>query len=267
VIEHVSGVDDPRLAGYAHVGDPVWLRSNGLFVAEGRFVVRRLLEADRFDVESIVVIPSALDGMSDVLERAPCPVFVAHRPALAALTGFDFHRGCLALARRPAAESPLASFAGARRLLALESVGNPDNIGGLFRVAAAFGAGGLLLDAASGDPFYRKAIRTSMGATLRLPFARLSSWPGDLEVLRDRGFAVVALTPDRSATPIGAYTATLPADQRLILMLGAEGEGLTPDAIAAADVSVCIPIASGVDSLNVVVAAGIALALLRDPSA
>jgi tRNA G18 (ribose-2'-O)-methylase SpoU len=159
-------------------------------------------------------------------------------------------------------ELPLEAFAGARRLMALEAVANPDNVGGLFRVAAAFDAGGVLLDRASGDPFYRKAIRTSMGATLDLPFKRLESWPSDLGLLRGRGFQIAALTPDRAAASLAAYAATVDRNRPLVLLLGAEGSGLTPEALSTADVRVRIPIAAGVDSLNVVVAAGIALAAL-----
>jgi tRNA G18 (ribose-2'-O)-methylase SpoU len=147
--------------------------------------------------------------------------------------------------------------------VALEGVGNPDNIGGLFRVAAAFDAGGVLLDRTSGDPLYRKAIRTSMAATLRVAFARVDPWGAALDVLRRQGFHLVALTPDASATPLSTYAATMPAGWRLVLMLGGEGPGLTAGSLRAADVRVRIPISAEVDSLNVVVAAGIALAVLR----
>ena len=249
-------------AQYAHVGDPVWLRTRGLFVAEGRLVVRRLIEGGRYELASVVVTPAAFDSLVDVRARALCPVYVVDRSALASMTGFDFHRGCLALAKRPGVEAPLEAFAGARRLIAVESVANPDNVGGLFRVAAAFDAGGVLLDHACGDPFYRKAIRTSMGATLDVPFRRLTSLPPDLGVLRRRGFQIAALTPDPAATPLDAYAATVDRHRPLVLMFGAEGPGLTAEALGAADVRVRIPIAAGVDSLNVVVAAGIALAAL-----
>ena len=249
-------------AQYAHIGDSVWLRAHGLFVAEGRLVVRRLIEAGRYEMVNVVVTPAALESLADVRARVRCPVHVVERPALASLTGIDFHRGCLALAKRPGADPPLEAFAGARRLMALESVANPDNVGGLFRVAAAFDAGGVLLDRASGDPFYRKAIRTSMGASLDVPFTRLESWTASLAMLRGRGFQIAALTPDPIATPLAAYADTVSRDRPLVLMLGAEGPGLSPEALSAADVRVRIPIAAGVDSLNVVVAAGIALAAL-----
>jgi tRNA G18 (ribose-2'-O)-methylase SpoU len=262
VSEALHHLDDPRVADYAKVGDPAWLRDHGLFVAEGRLVVRRLIEAGRFGIESILTTSTALKTLGDRVDTLECPVYVITPAALESLTGFDFHRGCLALARRPAATPSLDGFTGAHRLLALEGVGNPDNVGGLFRVAAAFDAGGVLLDPRSGDPLYRKAIRTSMGAALRLPFARATSWPNELMGLRERGFQIVALTPAASATPLPAFAAASSSEDRLILMVGAEGPGLTPTALDAADVHVRIPIADSVDSLNVVVAAGIALASL-----
>ncbi len=257
----VSALDDPRVAAYADVGNPDRLRAAGLFVAEGRLVVRRLVEAGRFEIHSVLVTPAALREMADVLQPAPWPVYAAAPRFLQQLTGFDFHRGCLALATR-GPTPPLDAFTTARRLLALEAIGNPDNVGGLFRAAAAFGVDGLVLSPACADPFYRKAIRTSMGAVLRVPFATAGRWPHDLEALRAAGMLVVALTPDASATPLRDLAAALAPDARLVLMFGAEGPGLTPDALRAADHLVRIPIAADMDSLNVVVAAGIALATL-----
>jgi tRNA G18 (ribose-2'-O)-methylase SpoU len=259
----ISDSSDPRVADYAHVGDPAWLRRRGLFVAEGRLVVRRLIDGGRFVIRSVLVTPPALAALEDVLDAARCPIYVCSQQTLESLSGIKFHRGCLAIAARPETEIPLARFSGARRLLALEGVGNPDNIGGLFRVAAAFEAAGVLLDRTSGDPLYRKAIRTSMGATVRLPFACIDAWDAGLDALRGHGFHLVALTPDASATPLSLYAATLPPERPLVLMLGGEGPGLTVQSLRTADVTVRIPIAADVDSLNVVVAAGIALAALR----
>lgn len=258
MIHHVAGADDPRLAAYAHVGDPARLQAAGLFVAEGRLVVERLIEAGRYEVASVLVSPAAFDALAIRLARLPADVYVAPQSVLNATTGFNFHRGCLALARRPAAP-PLARFFDARRLLIVEGVGNPDNIGGLFRAAAALDADGIVLDPRSGDPLYRKAIRTSMGAALRLPFGRISAWPGELAAFRDRGFRLIALTPDSPARTVAAAAADGLCDARLALMLGAEGSGLSREALAAADERVRIPIAPDVDSLNVVVAAAIAL--------
>ena len=147
-------------------------------------------------------------------------------------------------------------------MLALEGVGNPDNVGGLFRTAAAFGADGVLLDQQSGDPLYRKAIRTSMGAALRLPFVRTEDWRGTIAAFRERGFRVIALTPSASAVDL-AEVPPVRQDERVVVMVGAEGPGLDPASLEAADLRVRIPIDDAVDSLNVVVAAGIALNQLR----
>jgi tRNA G18 (ribose-2'-O)-methylase SpoU len=160
VIEPVERADDPRIREYRHTGNPAWLRRQGLFVAEGRLVLKRLLDSGRFPVRSILLTPPALQSFGASLDT-PAPIFVASPDLLRELTGFDFHRGCLALAHR-ASEDPIGGrFADAELLLAIEGVGNPDNIGGLFRAAAAFGVDGVLLDPASADPFYRQAVRSS----------------------------------------------------------------------------------------------------------
>ncbi len=270
MIHRIESLSDERVAAYAHVADSAWLLERGLFVAEGRLVVRRLLETDRFVVESVLLTPAAVAALGSALStdryRDSLPVYVCEQPILNELAGFNFHRGCLALAKRPLDTIPLDRFA-AHRLLALEGVGNPDNVGGLFRVAAAFGVGGVLLDQRSGDPLYRKAIRTSMGAALRVPFSKSSSWLDDLRWLQRSGIKLVALTPDPGATTLTAFAAGLEAEQPLALMLGAEEPGLTRAALDTADARVRIPISPEVDSLNVVVAAGIALATLQPPSA
>jgi tRNA G18 (ribose-2'-O)-methylase SpoU len=181
------------------------------------------------------------------------------------LAGFNFHRGCLAMADRPAAVDPLARFAHAPCVLALEGIGNPDNVGGLFRAAAALGGGAVLLDGRCADPLYRKAIRTSMGAAFRIPFAVVDQWLPTIQALARGEADVVALTPNPSAKRLIDVTRECSSRRRVILMLGAEGAGLSNAAIAAATVAARIPIARDVDSLNVVVAAGIALAALARP--
>jgi tRNA G18 (ribose-2'-O)-methylase SpoU len=156
----------------------------------------------------------------------------------------------------------LEVIAGAPRVLALEAVGNPDNVGGLFRVASALGAGGILLDDSCADPFYRKAIRTSMGASLRVPFVSAADWMPSLEGLRTRGHTLVALTPGTDAIALDEWRPA--AATRLTLLLGSEGSGLRPATLALADVFLRIPMDRAADSLNVVVAAAIALRELRD---
>lgn len=213
-------------------------------------------------MHSVAVTPPAAAALASLLERRPdVRVHVCDRETLQAITGYDFHRGCVALAWRPAVETTLEDLAAARRLLALEGIGNPDNVGGLFRTAFALGVDGMLLSPRAADPLYRKAIRTSMAATLRLPFARVPDWPGGLAALRERGFRVIALTPHPDAVPLSGVTAA-PTDQ-LIVVAGSEGAGLSEDSLRYADVMVRIPVDPRADSLNVVVATGIVLNALR----
>ncbi|HVZ20596.1 MAG TPA: RNA methyltransferase [Vicinamibacterales bacterium] len=240
---------------YRGVGEPAAMERLGLFVLEGRLVVRRAIESG-VRPESLLVTPAALDALADLQpEHLPFPVYVATPEALNGVTGFNFHRGCVALARRPAALPSLDSLLHSPCLLALEGVGNPDNIGGLFRTASALGAGGVLLDRTSGDPLYRKAVRTSMGAVLRVPWTRVDGWSEAFDTVRRAGFTIVALTPSADAMPIERA----PRPGRVVLLLGAEGPGLLAQTLALADLRVRIPIDPQADSLNVVVAAGIAL--------
>lgn len=243
---------------YRLVGDPAALERAGLFVVEGRLIVERLLLDGAFRIHSVVVTPPAAQALAPVFAQRPdVPVQVCEPRELESVTGFDFHRGCLALAWRPPPIASLERFVLAKRLLAIESVGNPDNVGGLFRTAFALGADGVLLDRATGDPLYRKAIRTSMGATLRLAFTRLAAWPDDLQTLRSRGFRVLALTPNPEAVALDDVEVT--AADPVIVVVGSEGCGLTTGALTQSDLQVRIPVDPRADSLNVVVAAGIAL--------
>jgi len=262
--ERIHGLGDPRVADYRDVREPELVRGRGLFVAEGRLVVRRLIEDARYEVRSVLVTEAARASLAAALSRLPpeVPVFVCAAEEFRGLTGYNIHRGCLALARRPPDPSVDAIARGARRLVVLEEIANPDNIGGAFRNAAAFGVGGVVLSPGCSDPFYRKAIRTSMGATLRVPFARDERWPEALATIRAGGFTIVALTPREPAEDLAVAAARL-AGGRIALVLGTEGAGLTPAVEDAADVRVRIPIRPEVDSLNVAVATGIALYAFR----
>ncbi len=251
--------DDPRIEAYRHVGDSHWLRERDLFVAEGRLVVARLFELGHA-VHSLLVTPPAHDALGPIAS-ADCPVYVASPAILSAVTGFNFHRGCLALARRLPSR-PLDSFADACRLIVLEKVGNPDNVGGIFRTGAALGADGVIVSPGSADPLYRKAVRTSMGAALRLPFSIVEDWPGAVTELRRMRFVVAALSPSGAVT-LDDFAASIDPGTRIALLAGAEGPGLSPEALNAAETSVRIPVDSHSDSLNVVVAVAIALQRLR----
>jgi tRNA G18 (ribose-2'-O)-methylase SpoU len=255
----IASLDDPRIAAYRLTASPADLIAAGLFIAEGRLVVERLLRLERYAIHSVLVTPPALGAIEGALasRAAPPPVFVIDQPQMNTVVGFNIHRGCLALAERPARETlSSAHLATARRIVVLEGVNNPDNVGGIFRSAAAFGVDLVVLGPGCSDPLYRKAIRTSMAATLLVPFVDAGAWPNALDVLRDAGFSRIALTPAVDAISLGDMTHEL---SRVALMIGAEGDGLTGEALAHADRRVRIPIASHVDSLNATVAASIAL--------
>jgi tRNA G18 (ribose-2'-O)-methylase SpoU len=249
-------LEDPRLELYRHVADPQWLRARGFFVAEGRFVVQRLLEHGGYTIESILVTPAAERALESSI-GAGVTVHVAEQPVLDSITGFKFHRGCLAIVRRPE-QASLSAFAEARRLVVLEGVGNPDNIGGIFRSSAAFAADGVILDRACADPLYRKAVRTSMGAVLRLPFALTDSSAVAIGDVKRMGFLTAGLAPAGRLT-LDEFAATLGSNARVAIAAGAEGPGLTAEAMANVDVTVRIPVDPRSDSLNVVVAVSIAL--------
>ncbi len=257
-IERVAP-DDPRLGDYHNVPDPQLVRGRGLFVAEGRLVVQRLIEDGRYRVRSLLVSAAALQALAPVIARLDrsVPVYVCEPADFLGITGFNIHRGCLAIAERPASRRLDDIADSARRLVIMESVANPDNLGGVFRNAAAFGFGGVLLNAACCDPLYRKAIRTSMAATLRVPYAIAEPWPATIDDLRRRGFTVAALTPREPAVPLDAVAWAESA--AIALLVGSEGAGLSADAEQRADMRVRIPISPDVDSLNLAVAAGIAM--------
>jgi tRNA G18 (ribose-2'-O)-methylase SpoU len=266
-IQRITSPDDPRVAAYRGVTDPELARSRGVFVAEGRLVVRRVLEDARYRVQSLLLNEAAYRDLAPLVDRAPAgtEVLLCETSDFLGITGVDIHRGCLAIVERPAAVALNDVIADASRLIALDGVANADNVGGVFRNAAAFGADGVMLGPGCCDPFYRKAVRTSMGAVLRVPFARADDWPAALQALRVEGFTIVALTPREASETLDVF-ASRAVGVRVALLVGAEGAGLTPSVESAADVRVRIPIANGVDSLNVAVAAGIALYALRGPT-
>jgi tRNA G18 (ribose-2'-O)-methylase SpoU len=255
--------DDPRIADYRAVREADLLAQRGLFVAESRLVVERLLASRRFAVRSLLVNEAALAALAPALASHPgAPeVFVAPRELISSLAGYPVHQGCLALAERGAVVAPEALAAGARAglLVALEQLADPDNVGGAFRNALAFGADGVLLAPGGADPLYRKSIRVSTGATLQLPFARCTSWPRELEKLRASGWTVLAAVAQPDALDVRAFGATRPMPERVCLVVGSEGSGLSAAARAAADACVTIRMRAGFDSLNVATATGILL--------
>jgi tRNA G18 (ribose-2'-O)-methylase SpoU len=266
-VEPITGPDDPRVTEYHDVQDAERRRRQGLFVVENRTVVRLLLTASRYRARSLLVTAPALESLRDLLatlDPAP-PVYLASQDTVRRIAGFNFHGGCLAIGERgtePTMEDVLAP-GGRRLVVALEELGNPDNVGGVFRNAMAFAVDAVVLSPGSVDPLYRKAIRVSVGGTLAVPFARAPVWPAALGALRRAGFALLALSTRRTAIDVAALGVASPLPERIALLLGHEGHGLAPETLAAADLEATIPMAPGVDSLNVATAAGIALHRLR----
>lgn len=253
--QRITDPDDPRLEPFRDLRDRDRRSRDGLFVVETRAVVRELL-ASRFPTRAILVNDAGLDALTPPPD---VPVLVAPLALMRELVGFKFHRGCLALGERiagPSLDDVLAR--GPRRLVLLDDVTDPDNVGAVFRNARAFGADAVILSAGCADPLYRKSIRVSMGASLHVPFVHVEPTADAVARLRRDGITVLALTP-RS----GVDVATLPPPARAALLLGTEGPGLDPSLVDAADVAVTIPMASDVDSVNVATAAAIALHALR----
>jgi tRNA G18 (ribose-2'-O)-methylase SpoU len=254
----IDDPDDPRIDDYRNVPDPELIARRGLFVAEGRLVVRRLLESGRWHVRSLLVTETALVSVRDALAEHPLlPVYIVEQPVMNRIAGFNIHRGCLALGERRALADWRALAATSRTLAILERIGNADNVGSIVRSAAAFGVDGVLLGPACADPLYRKAIRTSMGAALAIPFARAEPWPDVLAGLREDGWVIIGLTPSADDTLRDSVDAA--HGRKTALVVGHEGDGLSAEALAACGRHARVPMAHGVDSLNAATAAAIAM--------
>lgn len=265
----VDDFDDPRLGDYRNLKDAALSRERGRFIVEGTGTLRVLLGRSAHRPDSILLSERAYAGLRDELDAlAPdCPVYVGTQRVLDRVVGFPIHRGCLAACPRPAIDDPLALARAALaretapRLVVLEALTNLDNVGLVFRNAMALGARAVLLCPRCCDPLYRKAVRTSMGGTLCVPWARTEDLGALLAALRAEGYTTLALDPAAENESIDRIDAAGlgPA----ALLLGTEGAGLSAAARAAADRRVRIAMEPGVDSLNVAVAAGIALSHLR----
>jgi tRNA G18 (ribose-2'-O)-methylase SpoU len=262
-LQRVGGPDDVRLADYVGLTD-VALRSRrepelGLYMAESEKVIRRALDAGHRP-RSMLLSHRWLGPMDDLVHRveaAGAPVYVGTPATLESITGFNVHRGAIAAMHRPVPVPLDALLATTRRVVVLEDVVDHTNVGAVFRSAAGIGADAVLVSPRCADPLYRRAVRVSMGTVFQVPWARLAPWPGGLAVLRDHGFTVAALALAADAVPLDAVGAAPP--DRLALVLGTEGDGLSDLALAEADLAVRIPMAGGVDSLNVAAAAAVAL--------
>ncbi|ONH57053.1 rRNA methyltransferase [Frankia sp. CcI49] len=260
---------DPRVSDYVALTDVALRRrrepEQGLFIAEGERVIERALRAG-YQPRSVLVSPARRHGVPAGFWARPspgqpaAPVYVAGPAVLAAITGFEVHRGALASMCRREPLDAARLLATARRVLVCEDLVSHTNLGAIFRSAAGLGMDAVLLSPRCADPLYRRSVRVSMGEVFAVPYARLEPWPAALSLLRMSGFEVVALTPAADAQELTAAWAA--PDDRVAVLLGTEGSGLTDEVLATATRRARIPMAHGVDSLNVAATAAIACYVL-----
>ncbi len=262
----VEDAADPRLRDYVGLTDMALRRhrepAEGLFIGEGEKVIRRALVAGH-PLRSLLLAPKWLAGLEDVVGATDAPVYLASEAVLEQVTGFAVHRGALASLHRLPLPAAAELLADARRVAVLEDFTNHTNTGAVFRAAAALGIDAVLLSPRCADPLYRRSVKVSMGTVFAVPWARLAPWPQALAAVRSAGFTLLALTPDPAALPLAEVPPA--AVRRCALLLGAEGPGLSPGARAATDLAVRIPMARGVDSLNVAAAAAVAFYAVTHP--
>ena len=258
---------DEALSDYVGLTDVALRRriepAGGLYVAESEKVIRRALAAGHRP-RSLLMGERWLDDLADVVADAEArgiPVFVGEPDVIESLTGFHLHRGALAAMHRPVLPDVATVVAGARRVVVLEDVVDHTNVGAVFRSCAALAVDAVLVTPRCADPLYRRAIRVSMGTVFQVPWTRIDPWPAGIGTLRDLGFEVAALALSDDAVDLDAYAGRAP--RRVALVLGTEGDGLSRRTVAGVDVVVRIPMAGGVDSLNVAAAGAVATWALR----
>jgi tRNA G18 (ribose-2'-O)-methylase SpoU len=262
---YLETADDPRVSDYTQLTD-VHLRkvrepAEGMYIAESSRVLRRALAAGHRP-RSFFLAEKWLTDLNDVFEQYPdVPVFIGSAALLEDITGFHLHRGAMAAMERPAPVALPELLAGSRRVAVLEDIVDHTNVGAIFRSAAALGIDAVLVTPRCGDPLYRRSVRVSMGTVFQVPWARLDSWPGDLARLRDSGFTIAAMELTGDAVDLDVLAARNP--DRLALVLGTEGAGMSDATLAAVDLAVKIPMRAGVDSLNVAAASAVAFWELR----
>ncbi|MFI8276957.1 TrmH family RNA methyltransferase [Streptomyces sp. NPDC085929] len=267
----VEDPDDPRLRDYTGLTDVELRRrrepEEGLFIAEGEKVIRRAKDAG-YEMRSMLLSAKWVDVMRDVIDELPAPVYAVTPELAERVTGYHVHRGALASMQRkplPTADELLAGEGAGRRIAVFEGFVDHANLGAAFRSAAALGISAILLSPDCADPLYRRAIKVSMGSVFSVPYGRLDKWPADLEKVREAGYRILAMTPSPKATPLDQ----VPPErfERSAIMLGSEGHGLSTHALRAADEWVRIPMAEGIDSLNVAAASAVAFYATRPPQA
>lgn len=280
-VVHISDLADPRIADYANMRDAELAQRcdpqdagahGGLFVAEGELVLERLIDSP-FPTRSVLLTPTRLEALRTRLEKLPeqTPVYLAEPPVLSAIVGFNMHRGVLAMGERRQTHTLDDMLGLGGPLVVLEDLTNHDNLGGIFRNAAALGGAGcgVLLSPRCADPLYRKSLRVSMGHVLGVPFARLAEWPGDLLRVRAAGFDVLGMTPGNGSIDL-EQAAREATGRKTALVFGSEGLGLSETAVVECSKLVRIemlatPQGRVIDSLNVAMAMGIAMYRLGRP--
>ena len=256
----ITDPDDERVDDFRDLNSidrrPDLPTGKGLVIAEGVLVVQRML-VSRFTPHAFLGTDRRLAELGGDLAHTAAPFYRASAEVMAEVVGFHLNRGVLGVARRPAELTTMQVLTGARTVAVLEGVNDHENLGSVFRNAAGLGVDAVIFGAGCADPLYRRAVRVSMGHALLVPFARAGHWPGDLELLRNNGFQLLAMTPDSQAHTLADAMDAL-VGQKLAVLVGAEGPGLTETAIRASDVRVRIPMSRGTDSLNVATAAACA---------
>ncbi|CAN5264569.1 RNA methyltransferase [Frigoribacterium sp. UYMn621] len=256
-VVEITDLSDPRLADYSHQTDVALKKArgteHGLYIAESALVLQRALAAGHRP-RSVLALGNTVDEAL-ALVGEEIPIFSGPSELLEELTGYLLHRGLIAAMHRPELPAASALLQDARRVIILENVADPTNVGAIFRSVAAIGADAVFVTPRCSDPFYRRAIRVSMGTVLQVPWTRLGDWPSTRRLLAASGFQVAALALSADAVSLRDFA----APERLALVLGAEGEGLTAEALASADTVVQIPMAHGIDSLNVAATAAVAM--------
>jgi tRNA G18 (ribose-2'-O)-methylase SpoU len=262
-VQDVDDPDDPRLDDFRDLNSidrrPDLPTGKGLVIAEGVLVVQRML-ASRFAPHALLGTDRRLDELKDDLpgpQGLAAPFYRASADVMARVVGFHLNRGVLAAARRVPEPSVAQLVEGARTIAVLEGVNDHENLGSIFRNAAGLGVDAVVFGSGCADPLYRRAVRVSMGHALLVPYARSANWPADLVMLKDSGFRLLAMTPDAGAATLAEAMAAA-RDERIAVLVGAEGPGLTPATLRISDMRVRIPMSRGTDSLNVATAAALA---------
>ena len=263
-INRITDLSAAELQDYQKLTDVALRRvsepAGGLYIAESAKVIARALAAGHRP-RSVLLLEQWLPEVSALLEQYDVPVFIGTAELLETLTGFEMHRGALASMHRPVLPDPAELLKNARRVVVIEDVVDHTNVGAIFRSVAGLGADAVLVTPRCADPLYRRSVRVSMGTVLQVPWTRLPDWPEAASVLKDNGFHLAALALADDAVSLDMFAVNPP--QRVAIMLGAEGDGLSRQALQAADTIVTIPMLHGVDSLNVAAASAVALYALR----